>query len=417
MLAIGGWGDAYKNAVPQIVANIPGAKGIVGPWVHKYPHFAVPEPRIGFLQEALRWWDRWLKDLDTGVEDDPDYRPYLMDGVRPAAWYTERPGRWLADPQAEAQRWFLSAAGLADTPGPLHHTVASPQTTGADAGEYCAIWLGPELPGDHRRDDALSATFDSAPLKQDMPITGAPVVTLDLSADYPLAQIAVRLNHIHPDGAATRITYGVLNLATALGRPLVPGQRETVTLSLDHVAYAVPAGHHLRLSISTAYWPLIWPSPDPVTLTLHSGSLVADKVTDADGWTFPPPDAADPWQTEELRAENHIRRQETDMTTGIVTLVIEDDFGKVRDLDHGLINGSIARERWSIHPDDPLSARGECHWTDEIERDDIRLRTETRCAMWSDATQFYLHATVEAFEGDVPVFERTIEDTIPRDEI
>jgi putative CocE/NonD family hydrolase len=74
VLALGGWGDAYKNAVPQLVENLPGAKGIVGPWVHKYPHFAVPEPRIGFLQEALRWWDRWLKNIDTGVEADPDYR-------------------------------------------------------------------------------------------------------------------------------------------------------------------------------------------------------------------------------------------------------------------------------------------------------------------------------------------------------
>lgn len=71
VLAVGGWGDAYKNAVPQIVENIPGAKGIIGPWVHKYPHFAVPEPRIGFLQEALRWWDRWLKGVDTDVENDP----------------------------------------------------------------------------------------------------------------------------------------------------------------------------------------------------------------------------------------------------------------------------------------------------------------------------------------------------------
>ena len=56
VLAVGGWGDAYKNAVPQLVEKV-GANGIVGPWVHKYPHFAVPEPRIGFLQEAQRWWD------------------------------------------------------------------------------------------------------------------------------------------------------------------------------------------------------------------------------------------------------------------------------------------------------------------------------------------------------------------------
>ncbi|MBP0656956.1 peptidase S15, partial [Mycobacterium tuberculosis] len=83
------WGDAYKNAVPRLMEGIKApVKGIVGPWVHKYPHFAVPEPRIGFLQEALRWWDRWLKDIDTDVENDPAYRGYLMDSVRPKSWYT-----------------------------------------------------------------------------------------------------------------------------------------------------------------------------------------------------------------------------------------------------------------------------------------------------------------------------------------
>ncbi|MEL6451947.1 MAG: CocE/NonD family hydrolase [Pseudomonadota bacterium] len=417
VLAVGGWGDAYKNAVPQIADNIPGAKGIIGPWVHKYPHFAVPEPRIGFLQEALRWWDRWLKDTPNGAEDDPNLRTYLMDGVRPATWYTDRTGRWLADATAQTHTWFLGDAGLGATQGSLHRTVASPQTTGADAGEYCAIWLGPELPGDQRRDDAHSATFDSAPLADDLAVTGAPMIRLSLSADAPVAQIAVRLNHVHPDGASTRITYGVLNLAHHLGRPLVPGQREAITLALDHIAYAVPAGHRLRVAVSTAYWPLIWPAPTPATLTLYGGSLSADILTGAAGWTFPPPDAAAPWDIEELRPEAHIRRQETDMTSGTVSLVIEDDFGKVRDRDHGLITGAVARERWDIHPDDPLSARGTCHWTDELTRDDITLRTEARCAMWSDATHFHLSAQMDAFENDTRVFTRTLTDTLPRDDI
>ncbi len=79
-LAVGGWGDAYKNAVSRLVLGIEApVKGIVGPWIHKYPHFAIPKPAIGFLQEALRWWDRWLKDIGTGVEDDPVMRLYLMD--------------------------------------------------------------------------------------------------------------------------------------------------------------------------------------------------------------------------------------------------------------------------------------------------------------------------------------------------
>ena len=425
VLAIGGWGDSYKNAVPQLVEALPGAKGIVGPWVHKYPHFAAPEPRIGFLQEALRWWDRWLKDADTGVETDPDYRAYLMDGVRPAAWYTERPGRWIAESTGatshlDSDTLHLTDEGLMPTTGTLMAEVSSPAHTGAAAGEYCAIWLGPEMPGDQRVDDALSTTFDSAPLSDDMDIVGAPSLTLRLASDRPQAQIAVRLNHIHPDGAATRITYGVLNLShrrsAADPEPMVPGTEEEITLALDHIAYRVPRGHRLRVSISDAYWPLLWPSPEKTRLTLSAGhiDLPLRPSGDADEYAFPPPDAADPWQTEELRPETHVRRQETDMVTGIQTLVIEDDFGKVRDADHGLVAGSIARERWSIHPDDPLSAKGECHWTEEMERDDIRLRTETTCNMTSDATTFHLTARLEAYENDKLVYARDVTETIPR---
>ena len=429
VLAVGGWGDAYKNAVPQLVEALDGAKGIVGPWVHKYPHFAVPEPRIGFLQEALRWWDQWLKGLDTGVTEDPDYRAYLMDGVRPAAWYTERAGRWIAEDAGATTHLpvqtlhLTGAGGLETSPQAITHTVASPAHCGAASGEYCAIWLGPEMPGDQRGDDALSSTFTSAPLSTDMDIVGAARMTLSLACDQPQGQIAVRLNHIHADGAATRITYGVLNLShrnsAAEPAPMTPDSVEEITFDLDHIAYRVPAGDRIRVSISTAYWPLIWPAPNAAQLTLQSGAIALPQrpTTGGDEVAFLPPEAADPWETEELRPENHIRRQETDMVTGIQSLVIEDDFGKVRDVDHGLITGSVARERWDIHPDDPLSARGSCDWEDTLERDDIRLRTRTRCEMWSDATTFYLTAKVEAWENDALVFTRDHEDAIPRDHL
>ena len=431
-LAVGGWGDAYKNAVPQLVERLDApAKGIVGPWVHKYPHFAVPEPRIGFLQEALRWWDRWLKDLPTGVEDDPDYRAYVMDGVRPQTWYTDRPGRWVAEANGATahlpiRRLHLCDAGLAVQPGPLAQSIRSPHHCGAAAGEYCAIWLGPELPGDQRGDDALSACFDTPPLDQDTDIMGAPALTLTITADRPQAQIAVRLNHVHPDGASTRITYGVLNLShrnsAAAPEPMPPGTPVRITLSLDHIAYRVPKGHHLRVAISSAYWPLIWPSPEAAELSLSQGTLdlpvrPAAPQPDKDEWVFPPPDADAPWRVKTLRDGGNIRRCETDLQTGLVHLVIEDDFGKVEDADHGLIGGSIARERWTIHPDDPLSARGTCHWTDEMGRGDWSLRTETRCEMWSDATHFHLTARLEAYEGDDLFYSRDFEDRMARDNL
>lgn len=430
VLAVGGWGDAYKNTVSNIVENIEGSKGIVGPWVHKYPHFAVPEPRIGFLQEALRWWDKWLKGVETGVENDPDLRLYQMDGVRPQTWYTQRAGRWIAQtPERIAQQdrpvaeYFLNNDGLRKEPAdqlPLDVMVSSPQDCGADAGEYCAIWLGPELPGDQRGDDALSATWDSAPLSGDLQITGAPKITLVLSSDKPSAQIAVRLNHIHPDGASTRITYGVLNLTHIDGHdtstPLPIDTPMTAEVQLDQCAYTVPVGHSVRVSISNSYWPLLWPSPEATILHVQSGMLHIPLVNEVAGQavTFPPPEAADPWQTETIRESANSRRQETDLNTSIVHLHIEDDFGKVRDADQGLINGSIAREHWQIHPDDPLSAKGTCHWSDELERDGIKLRTEARCKMWSDRVHFHLTAKIEAFENDQLIYERDVTDKVQR---
>ncbi|HQY43526.1 MAG TPA: CocE/NonD family hydrolase [Paracoccaceae bacterium] len=426
VLAVGGWGDSYKNAVPQLVENIASpVKGIVGPWVHKYPHFAVPHPRIGFLQEALRWWDRWLKDEPTGVEDDPAYRVYLMDGVRPQRWYENRPGRWIAEPSwpspnVETQTLPLGPGTLGQG-GAFEIAVNSPQDCGMEGGEYCAIWLGPEMPGDQRRDDVLSACFDSVALDQ-TDIVGAPVLSLTLSSDKPLAQIAVRLNHVHPDGADTRVTWGVLNLthrdSHAEPAALEPGKNYRITLPIDHIAYRLPKGHRLRVAVSTSYWPMLWPMAEAATLTLTEGALalpVRRVAADADEVTFQPAESAKPLTLREIRPDRHVRRTEIDQRTGIVSLIIEDDFGEYENADHGGIAGSVARERWDIHPDDPLSAHGSAHWTEVVEREGRRLRTEAFCSMRSDATHFHLSARIEAWEGDELTYARNHEESVARD--
>ena len=287
VLAVGGWNDAYTNAVPRLVASVQSpVKGIIGPWAHKYPHFAVPEPRIGFLQEALRWWDQWLKGIDTGVAQDPAHRTYIMDVGRPGASVAHIPGRWVRDSvwpadKHEIQRLHLNADGLSQTKGRADkQVVSSPQHTGADSGEYCIIWLGPEFPGDQRRDDSGSLTFDTAPLTQDMDLVGGAVLHLKVSSDKPVAVAAVRLNAVWPDGAVSRLTYAVANLChrDSHDKPqaLEPGKLYTIQIKLDDVACKVHKGHKLRVSISTSYWPLIWPAPEPVTLTVHTGASFID---------------------------------------------------------------------------------------------------------------------------------------------
>lgn len=427
-LTVGGWGDAYKNAVPALVENITApVKGIVGPWVHKYPHFAVPEPRIGFLQEALRWWDRWLKGEETGVEDDPDLRLYLMDSVPPKAWYLERPGRWVDQKKPHSNSPYktlrLGGDGLEKGETQFSKLIDSPQDCGEMSGEYCAIWLGPEMPGDQRNDDAKSVCFDTDVLSEEINLVGAPKITLEISTDRAQAQLAVRLCDIHPNGGSTRITYGVLNLShrdsSEFPETMPTDQPITVELNLDQIAYSIPAGNKLRVSISNAYWPLIWPSPEKGGITLTAGKVDLPLLDEGDNNAdcFAPPASAEPQEIETLRESNHIRRQAVDRVTGETSLIIEDDFGKSRDVTHDLINGGIAREKWTIHPDDPLSARGDLHWSQELSRGDWQVRTETYSSMHSDAENFYLGARIEAYEGGKLIFEKDFEKIIPRNNL
>jgi predicted acyl esterase len=424
VLSIGGWHDGYRNTIANLVANVKApVKGIVGPWIHKYPHYAAPEPRIGFLQEALRWWDRWLKGIDTGVERDPAYRAWLMDSVRPARWHAERPGRWIAEPV-----WPSPEIGVMEMPitglgrgGPM--LVASPQTCGLAGGEYFPFTFGPELPGDQRDDDARSLCVEAPTMIDPIDILGAPELLVTLSADKPQANIAVRLCDVHPDGASELISYGVLNLthrnSHEFPEPLVPGEVFTARVVLDQAAYRLPAGHCLCVAISNAYWPMIWPSPEPTCLTLQSALLkVPVRRSAARNETrFARPEAAAPWRIETLRPTNSERRVEHDQKTGTVTLHITDDFGEVRDLDHGLVNGSVVEERWTIHPDDPLSAKGEIHWTQTLAREAWSVRTEIHSSMRSDRENFHLTGRVEAFEGDSQVFSRDFNETVARDHI
>ncbi|MGX9354524.1 CocE/NonD family hydrolase [Roseobacteraceae bacterium S113] len=426
VLSVGGWADGYRNTIAHLVENVPGAKGIVGPWNHKYPFYAGPEPRIGFLQEAKRWWDRWLKGIDTGVEADPDMRLWLMDAVRPKAWFDARPGRWIAEQDWSARavqthRWHLCDTGLATAQGACARYVASPADCGAAAGEYFPFAFDAELPVDQRNDDGGSACFDSAPQAQPLDIVGAPELHLRLVPEAASGLIAVRLTDVFPDGTSAMITYGYLNLchaeSHAAPRALVPGEEIDVSLRLDQIAYRLPKGHKLRVAVSTQYWPSLWPPAHAHGVTLTGGTLAVPCRPPAqnDEWRFEPPEHAPGWAHDVLRASSYSRKREMDYASGESTLRVFIDNGENRDRAHGLETGSWSEELWRIRADDPLSARCDIRWEQVLRRDDWTVRTQTHSAMWSDAETFFFEAEIKAFEGDTLVFEKTIKDAVARD--
>ncbi|HEX7198832.1 MAG TPA: CocE/NonD family hydrolase, partial [Dongiaceae bacterium] len=331
---ISGWADGYSNTVPRMLEHLRcPKKGLVGPWAHKYPHFGKPGPQIGFLQEALRWWDKWLKGIETGIMEEPQYWVWMEEPAPPRPFYDHRPGRWVAEPgwpspNIKPQTLALEVGGrLLEKAGPETSVqTVSPQSLGECAGIWSGSGVDPDLPFDQRLDDGRAMVFDSAPLAERLEILGAPRVTLELAVDRPSAFLAVRLNEVTPDGASTRSTYGILNLAHRESHEhpeaLAPGKRYRVTVQLNDVAHAFAAGNRIRVAISTAYWPIAWPSPDPVTLTVCTGASRleqprrAPRPEDAKLPAFPGSEGAKPLAKTYHRPASHRRWVERDIGTG-----------------------------------------------------------------------------------------------------
>ena len=142
----------------------------VGPWAHLYPHEAIPAPAVGFLQEALRWWDRWLKGRDLGVMSEAPFSFYMMDAIGPQSSHAARAGRWIAEerwpsPNVSMRTFTLNADGLEERPGERRLlTVRSPQSTGLASGDWGSFGNPGDVPGDQREDSSGSLEFTAAPL-------------------------------------------------------------------------------------------------------------------------------------------------------------------------------------------------------------------------------------------------------------
>ena len=431
VLVVGGLADGYINAVMNILEKLEAPrKGILGPWVHLYPNFGVPGPQIGFLQEALRWWDRWLKGIDTGVENDPDLRVFRREGVKPAAMLPMAKGHWVSEPQwpspniGEYELYLagrrLVPEGTADR-REMEIDINSPQDVGAFGGEYFA-WIGPDQPDDQRSDDAKSVVWDTVPLEEAVDILGRPAVRLRLKVDAPQAILAVRLCDVTPMGPVMRVSYTVFNLSQRKG-PDAPeampvGEWVDVEIPLDNTCHRFLPGHRIRLSVSTAYWPLIWPSPTPVTVTVDNArsSLVlpARKEAGQPEVRFAAAEMEAPVLRTEHRASSLRRNVTYDLAAGSSHVEIDYDNGDVEDSTHGLRTSSTHRERYDISPDDPLSARMEVNWTQKSERDYWETRTETGGVCRATANSFELTAHIVAYEGDEKMFERRWQRSIPR---
>jgi hypothetical protein len=422
--AVGGFVDGYTNTVPRLLEglSVP-RKGLIGPWAHAFPDDALPGPSIGFLQEAVRWFDHWLKGIDTGLMEEPMLRVWMQDSAEPRPFYDIRPGRWVAEEEWPSARIVEQTWKL---PVESPRSVRAVQSTGTQSGVWCAEGQAGELAGDQRPDDALSLTFDFEPLTEPLEILGLPAVILDLAVDRPSALVCVRLCETFPDGTSALVTRGVLNLTHRESHekpsPLEPGTRYTVRVPLDVGAHSFAAGSRIRVAVSPAYWPWLWPSPDEVALTLHAGSLELpvrpSRSEDEHLPAFGEPEHSPPLEIEERDPGPMAHALRRDLATRLVEKVFDWDLGgSLRLVAADLETSDSSHCVYSIVEEDPLSAKVEFRASSGMGRGDWSMLSEVTSSMTSDRDNFHVQARLDVSEDGEQIFSRDWSFTIPRDNV
>jgi len=197
-----------------------------------------------------------------------------------------------------------------------------------------------------------------------------------------------------------------------------PDEPMDVTVALDLVGYRIPAGHRLRVSVSSANFPLLMPPPvrsDLVVLP-GRGTLELPVFTSPDlEQLLPAPAAAPGTRLHTHRPPAPSRTVSTDVATGETTVVIQDDLGDVTFADHGLRVAQQCQEEYTAHPDQADRWRARIAWSYEVSREgEFSARVDSTYGLTCDAITFYLKAEQVARCDGVEVHRRVWSEQVPR---
>jgi hypothetical protein len=374
----------------------------------------------------VRWWDRWLKGIDTGLDREPPFAVYMRDWHPPDPSLTELPGtwRWLDGwpPSGLTERELRLRAdhGLGPDAGKeAEHRLACRPSSGVEAG----LWWG-ELTPDQRALDEAGLCYDTEPLEEDLVTVGMPRAELVGSADAPLGHWVCRLCDVAPDGASTLVAGGALNGAhrdsPADPRDLDPGQWYPLAVEMRFAGWTFRRGHRIRLVVSNGLWPMLWPVPHLPTISVRVGGRQGSRVVlpvvpaeNRDGPVFEQPGAR--------QAPPGVRGW-GDGFPGPLSVDSDDDDTITAKWEGTYTTElpwsvQVVRERMTHRLDDdhPEAASVVGETETEIELADRRLEWRGRLEVSSDATHFLCRIRRELFENGRRVREREWEERIPRD--
>jgi uncharacterized protein len=393
-----------------------------------------PGPGIDARYEMLRWWDLWLKGHDTGIMAEPRLAIYVQHYYPPQLDIASIPGQWRYEdgwPVARVREaaWYLHPNATLDQhrPGDFVQHLLYKATMGI-SNRYRVPHNPAELCRDQRVDDVYSLSFTSPPLAHELEILGFPRAVLHVSTSAPLATWIVRLSDVAPDGSAHLVSKGILpgthRTSHTVPTPLTPGEVYEVCLDLKVTSWVFAMGHRMRVSISNADFPNLWPSPMPMTTQLYGGAGYPSRIllpicpfAECPRPRFGVPDPApetpgrpapiNQWQTtrDEMRQTVTVFRE-----TRVPAHPVPSD-------DEPLTVSAVER-RWCTASDvEPARASVEAEGQRVVRCGRMEIVVKARLTIHSDETAFHVTVQRELTKNGTPVRSKRWQETIARDHI
>lgn len=233
----------------------------------------VGDAQFDYWGTYVRWYERWLKDVDNGVTRMPKVQIYVMGRN---AWRAESEWplartRWMpyylhSSGRANSRNGDGSLSAIPPKGEPADQFTYDPAapvwTVGGSVCAACArgrqVFDGPADQRDvEMRNDVL--VYTSAPLPEGLEVTGPLQVVLYVSSDARDTDVTAKLVDVHPDGTAYNIQEGIQRLRFREGYDrkvwMEPGQVYRVTIDLEATSNFFKPGHRIRVQVSSSNFP------------------------------------------------------------------------------------------------------------------------------------------------------------------
>jgi uncharacterized protein len=427
-MMVAGWADGYTNiafrSLPRFGAP---TRLLVGPWAHAATETSVPGPNIRLMPELVRWFDRWLKGIDNGIDRESPIVVFAQRSTLPDPLRRDVRGAWRAEPTWPPARLVptelglakAEIGGLASGDGPDELPIRG--DVGVQAWISCAGVMPWVQPDDQRPDEDRSLTYTWDPVDRDVEILGHPTLRVRAAASVPVAYLAAKVCDVFPDGSSSLVVRGLLNLThrTDAAEPtrLEPNASTDLEIELEACSWTFEEGHRIRLDLAPADWPNAWAPPEPGTLTVDRarGVLVLPVL---DG----PPPLIDPPALKPSTSSQHDPSAQgeggwwrREITEDADELRAETGYGG----DYPAGDGPSFRERYEgvvgVARQDPGHAYADGEAEYELRYPEATVRAFSRVRVESDRDAYRVTIDLVTHDGGDERHRRRWERTIERD--